>query len=156
MNISFEMDKLNDKQKTGTQPRTLKFTPENQGKKFQGNQQRTKSKPENYDQPFSQQRKTRQKKPILNDNDLLYPFDNVGDITKKSQLVNLNHLLNFSFPERQKILGPMKRSQVTTFSKERFVNSNFRFVMEPSYDAADHLSDPDLLVKWESVRQIVF
>lgn len=151
------MDKLNEKQKTGTQLRAPKFnSADNYGKKFHSYQQRSKSKPENYEQPFSQQRnKTRQKKPILNDDDLLYPFDNLGDITKKSQLVNLNHLLNFSFPERQKILGPLKRSQVNTFSKERFVNSNFRFVMEPGFDASDHLSDPDFLVKWESVCQIV-
>lgn len=76
--------------------------------------------------------------------------------SRNQKALSLNHLLNFSFPERQSH-SPSKRSSSyhPTFNKERFVNANFRFVMKPDFVDKDYLANPDLIVKWEQVSQMV-
>ncbi|TPX37428.1 hypothetical protein SmJEL517_g00428 [Synchytrium microbalum] len=75
--------------------------------------------------------------------------------------VSLNHLLNFTFPERQRVtsstVSPRRKrsSGVTVYNKERFVNANFRFVMRDSGDYTVNLFDPDILVEWKDVVQVV-
>jgi hypothetical protein len=81
--------------------------------------------PENYSQfPQAKRNSTRNKstnsKPYLNDSDLLYRTE----IARKNQKnISLNHLLNFSFPARQKALINAKKLQHSFFNKERFVNA---------------------------------
>jgi hypothetical protein len=36
-----------------------------------------------------------------------------------------------------------------------YLSSSFRFVMKPEFDDQDHLANPDLIVKWEQVIQMV-
>jgi hypothetical protein len=60
-------------------------------------------------------------KPILNADDVNEDYF----ISKRNQKISVNHLLNFSFPERQSV-QISKKSNTTyhpAFNKERFVNA---------------------------------
>jgi hypothetical protein len=49
-----------------------------------------------------------------------------GGSTDKKGRVSLNHLLSFSFPERQEVPTPQRKAKVTSyqpFNKERFINA---------------------------------
>jgi hypothetical protein len=69
----------------------------------------------------SRNREKTQSKPTLNDSDLMYNFSS----PQKNSKVSLNHLLNFSFPERQKhnVVGKRQVQYQPMFNKERFVNA---------------------------------
>ncbi|TPX44501.1 hypothetical protein SeMB42_g04315 [Synchytrium endobioticum] len=75
--------------------------------------------------------------------------------------ISLNHVLNFTFPERQRFspstVASRRRHQsgVTVYNKERFVNANFRFVMRDSGDYTVNVFDPDIFVEWKEVVQVV-
>jgi hypothetical protein len=101
-------------------------------------------------QPKKSTRNKQKLKPMLNDD-----TSHELNISKRNQKVSVNHLLNFSFPERQSAITFKKTSNQPTFNKERFVNANFRFVMKPGYDDIEHSTNPDMLVKWESVCQMI-
>ncbi|KAI9267894.1 hypothetical protein BDA99DRAFT_535423 [Phascolomyces articulosus] len=83
-------------------------------------------------------------------------------VDKKGR-VSLNHLLNFSFPERRApppSYHPRrsnKSSAVTPspYNKERFVNANFRFLVNPLNDYAFHLADPDSNFDWTDIEQVL-
>jgi hypothetical protein len=110
--------------------------------------------------PNARNRQKTPSKPMLNAEDLNYDLS----FSKKNQKISLNHLLNFSFPERQSaIFSKRVGGPNQSYNKERFVNAkfiklnfSFRFVMKPGYEEQDHLTNPDLLVKWESVCQMVY
>lgn len=75
---------------------------------------------------------------------------------------SLNHLLNFSLPPRQ--AQPLsafprrsnKRSgQSAIWNKERFVNAQYRFVMNPGGDYTVHFADPDIFFQWPDILQVL-
>ncbi|KAF9556400.1 hypothetical protein CPC08DRAFT_711230 [Agrocybe pediades] len=79
-----------------------------------------------------------------------------------NQAVNLNHLLNFTLPPRQ--ARPMtslpRRSRKTgtvhgVWNKERFVNAQYRFVMNPTGDYTVHFADPDIFFQWQDILQVI-
>ena len=57
-------------------------------------------------------------RPLLNDSDLNYTPP-----AKRGQKVSLNHLLNFTIPERQTVQWSKRTSHQPAFNKERFVNA---------------------------------
>ncbi|KAJ3000652.1 hypothetical protein HDV02_004337 [Globomyces sp. JEL0801] len=105
----------------------------------------------------SRKKSIKNQRPILNNSDVgsgkLSRMPSNHNFPKK---VSLNHLLNFSFPERQSHHQPkLKKSFTTPFNKERFVNANFRFILKPNYSIKDHLENPDIIVNWEDVLQMI-
>ncbi|RUP45481.1 hypothetical protein BC936DRAFT_148111 [Jimgerdemannia flammicorona] len=83
-----------------------------------------------------------------------------GGSTNKRGQISLNHLLNFSFPERQRPVPNStprrhKPANYQPFNKERFVNANFRFLVKPSGDYTIYLADPDLTIDWDDVEQVM-
>ncbi|RUS13564.1 hypothetical protein BC937DRAFT_95125, partial [Endogone sp. FLAS-F59071] len=83
-----------------------------------------------------------------------------GGSANKRGLISLNHLLNFSFPERQRPTSnntPRKHrpANYQPFNKERFVNANFRFLVKPSGDYTVYLADPDLTIDWADIEQVM-
>ncbi|KAI0066512.1 hypothetical protein BV25DRAFT_1878482 [Artomyces pyxidatus] len=75
---------------------------------------------------------------------------------------NLNHLLNFTLPPRQTHQLPSlpRRSrrngtQQGVWNKERFVNAQYRFVMNPMGDYTVHFADPDIFFQWHDILQII-
>ncbi|CAG8514549.1 18628_t:CDS:10 [Acaulospora morrowiae] len=91
----------------------------------------------------------------LNDTDLA----NYGAPARRGQ-ISLNHLLNFSFPPRQQhVISSVPRKQRASnyqpFNKERFVNANFRFLVSSMGDYTIYQVDPDLLLQWENIEQVL-
>ncbi|KAF8921872.1 hypothetical protein CPB85DRAFT_1247036 [Mucidula mucida] len=77
-----------------------------------------------------------------------------------SQAVNVNHLLNFTLPPRQsQPMGLPRRSRRTgvqaVWNKERFVNAQYRFVMNPMGDYTVHFADPDIFFQWNDIAQVI-
>ncbi|KAF9446115.1 hypothetical protein P691DRAFT_777087, partial [Macrolepiota fuliginosa MF-IS2] len=77
-----------------------------------------------------------------------------------NQSANLNHLLNFTLPPRQtrSLQSIPRRSRQTgtiqgVWNKERFVNAQYRFVMNPSGDYTVHFADPDM--HWQDILQVI-
>ena len=74
--------------------------------------------------------------------------------------MSANHLLSFTLPPREKpptFYAP-KRGKSTyyqPYNKEKFVNANFRFVMSSLGDYGAHLVDPDALVPWNDIEQVI-
>ena len=71
---------------------------------------------------------------------------------------SLNHLLNFSFPEREKGLAvppPRRRGRVPIYSKERYLHASFRFLVSDTEQYIAHLADPDLNVDWDNIEQVI-
>ncbi|RKP34337.1 hypothetical protein BJ085DRAFT_24563, partial [Dimargaris cristalligena] len=81
---------------------------------------------------------------------------------------SLNHLLNFSLPPRQppisnqELQARRRRKQRTTTSssyapyrKERFLNANYRFLVDPTGDYNVQFCDPDVAVPWDRIRQVL-
>ncbi|THH33397.1 hypothetical protein EUX98_g787 [Antrodiella citrinella] len=76
---------------------------------------------------------------------------------------SLNHLLNFTLPPRQthqfQNLPARRRktggSQHGFWNKERFVNAQYRFVMNPSGDFTVHFADPDIYFQWHDILQVI-
>ncbi|KAI0077453.1 hypothetical protein K474DRAFT_1581739, partial [Panus rudis PR-1116 ss-1] len=78
--------------------------------------------------------------------------------TNSSQ--SLNHLLNFTLPPRQthqfSTLPRRRRAaNYQSWNKERFVNAQYRFVMNPSGDYTVHFADPDIYFQWQDILQII-
>ncbi|KAF9285216.1 hypothetical protein BGZ68_004046 [Mortierella alpina] len=78
---------------------------------------------------------------------------------KKNQ-VSLNHLLNFSFPVREEPqnTGPVRRrrnANYQPFDKDKFINANFRFLLNPRSDYAVFTMDADVRVQWEDIEQVL-
>ncbi|KAI8926053.1 hypothetical protein BC831DRAFT_458297 [Entophlyctis helioformis] len=77
--------------------------------------------------------------------------------------VSLNHLINFSFPPRQNLHSSAsgsassrrRRQNIEPFNKQRFLNANFRFVLRPDKDYQVYLFDPDIIVEWEDIDQVI-
>ncbi|KAJ7069040.1 hypothetical protein B0H15DRAFT_918159 [Mycena belliarum] len=79
-----------------------------------------------------------------------------------NQSLNLNHLLNFTLPPRQTQPPPSlpRRSRKTgtqqgIWNKERFVNAQYRFVMNPNGDYTVHFADPDIFFQWQDILQVI-
>jgi len=87
-----------------------------------------------------------------------------------SKKQNLNHLLNFQFEPRgsksknHHHQGSSSGSRVRKFSdskgrpkynKEQYLQANCQFVVKSSGDYAVHLADPDTLVNWDLIEQVV-
>ncbi|KAF5323487.1 hypothetical protein D9611_005524 [Ephemerocybe angulata] len=77
------------------------------------------------------------------------------------QPVNLNHLLNFSLPPREtRMVSIPRRSRKTgtvqgVWNKERFINAQYRFVMNPTGDYTVHFADPDIFFQWNDILQVI-
>ncbi|CAB4490042.1 hypothetical protein RhiirA5_354521 [Rhizophagus irregularis] len=73
--------------------------------------------------------------------------------------ISLNHLLNFSFPPRQSYQANTPRRQRTVnyqpYNKERFLNANFRFLVKSMGDYTAYQVDPDILLNWEDIEQVI-
>ncbi|KAH9996075.1 hypothetical protein BJV77DRAFT_1059579 [Russula vinacea] len=83
-------------------------------------------------------------------------------VAKSASSQSLNHLLNFSLPPRQtqqvQSLPRRSRRNGTThgvWNKERFVNAQCRFVMNPLGDYTVHFADPDIFFQWQDILQII-
>ncbi|KAI9489079.1 hypothetical protein BDB00DRAFT_638352 [Zychaea mexicana] len=85
---------------------------------------------------------------------------------RKKRQASLNHLINFSFPDRpddfethHAALHDDSFSTTTAtykpFKKEHFVNANFRFLLDPSGDYSRHLDDPDACFDWDLIEQVL-
>jgi hypothetical protein len=79
-----------------------------------------------------------------------------------NQSLNLNHLLNFTLPPRQTHVTQSlpRRSRKTgtqhgVWNKERFVNAQYRFVMNPAGDYTVHFADPDIFFQWQDILQVI-
>ncbi|PPQ64079.1 hypothetical protein CVT24_008892 [Panaeolus cyanescens] len=75
---------------------------------------------------------------------------------------NINHLLNFTLPPRQQRppTNVPRRSRKTgttqgVWNKERFVNAQYRFVMNPTGDYTVHFADPDIFFQWQDILQVL-
>ncbi|KAG2159606.1 uncharacterized protein EDB93DRAFT_1073895 [Suillus bovinus] len=73
---------------------------------------------------------------------------------------SLNHLLNFTLPPRQiqpHIVPRRSKKAVhsAVWNKERFVNAQYRFVMNPSGDYTVHFADPDIFFQWHDILQVI-
>ncbi|TFK56790.1 hypothetical protein OE88DRAFT_1670263 [Heliocybe sulcata] len=74
---------------------------------------------------------------------------------------SLNHLLNFSLPPRQSQVQSIPRrsrrtgTQQGVWNKERFLNAQYRFVMNPGGDYTVHFADPDIYFQWQDILQII-
>ncbi|CAG7853806.1 SubName: Full=Related to human transcription regulator Staf-5 {ECO:0000313/EMBL:CCA67768.1} [Serendipita indica DSM 11827] len=74
---------------------------------------------------------------------------------------NLQDLVNFQLPPRRQHFSGPRRSRKTTVSslwtRERFVNSAYRFILKPSVtaDYTVHFVDPDIYFQWGDIAQIL-
>ncbi|KAI0639837.1 hypothetical protein C8Q77DRAFT_1152779 [Trametes polyzona] len=80
----------------------------------------------------------------------------------KAPSQSLNHLLNFSLPPRQSQYNQSipRRARKTgnqhgIWNKERFVNAQYRFVMNPTGDYTVHFADPDIYFQWHDILQVI-
>ncbi|KAG6811574.1 hypothetical protein H0H92_006823 [Tricholoma furcatifolium] len=83
-------------------------------------------------------------------------------VQKMASSQNMNHLLNFTLPPRQARppVSVPRRSRKTgtqqgVWNKERFVNAQYRFVMNPNGDYTVHFADPDIFFQWHDILQII-
>ncbi|KAI8835540.1 hypothetical protein BC829DRAFT_60982 [Chytridium lagenaria] len=86
-----------------------------------------------------------------------YEIVGIGLANKRGE-ISLNHLMNFTFPPReQSTLAPVKKRGVSyqPFMKERFINANYRFVMDPNGDYTINLFDSDIIVEWNDIHQVL-
>ncbi|TFK77491.1 hypothetical protein BDN72DRAFT_46420 [Pluteus cervinus] len=82
--------------------------------------------------------------------------------SKMASNQSLNHLLNFTLPPRQArpLTSLPRRSRKTgthqgVWNKERFVNAQYRFVMNPTGDYTAHFADPDIFFQWHDILQVI-
>ncbi|KAF9994207.1 hypothetical protein BGZ65_010198, partial [Modicella reniformis] len=78
----------------------------------------------------------------------------------KRNQVSLNHLLNFSFPIREEPqnTGPVRRRRNVSYQpydKDKFINANFRFLMNPRRDYEVFTMDADVRVEWDDIEQVL-
>lgn len=79
---------------------------------------------------------------------------------KMTSTQSLNHLLNFTLPPRhtQPQIPPRRGKKPSghgIWNKERFVNAQYRFVMNPTGDYTVHFADPDIFFQWEDILQVI-
>ncbi|KAF9786688.1 hypothetical protein BJ322DRAFT_1051407 [Thelephora terrestris] len=79
---------------------------------------------------------------------------------RMSSTQSLNHLLNFTLPPRQSHQSAPRRTRRTNessqaWNKERFVNAQYRFVMNPTGDYTVHFADPDIFFQWHDILQVI-
>ncbi|KAI0315669.1 hypothetical protein OF83DRAFT_1061668 [Amylostereum chailletii] len=80
---------------------------------------------------------------------------------RSNKTESLNHLLNFTLPPRQthQLQSIPRRSRRNgtqqVWNKERFVNAQYRFVMNPEGDYTVHFADPDIFFQWQDILQII-
>ncbi|KAL7310028.1 hypothetical protein PS15m_010836 [Mucor circinelloides] len=95
----------------------------------------------------------------LDDLNLVQVAQRTGGSTDKKGRVSLNHLLSFSFPERQEAPATSHRKPKVTsyqpFNKERFINANFRFMLNPTGNYIYQLADPDINFDWDTIEQVL-
>lgn len=83
-----------------------------------------------------------------------------------SKKQNLNHLLNFQFEPRnnsssgRKHHGKNRHRNVSDakkpkYNKEQYLQANCQFVVKATGDYTLHLTEPDTIVQWEQIEQIV-
>lgn len=84
-----------------------------------------------------------------------------------SKKQSLNHLLNFQFEPRSgsgssnsrtKHHGKNRQRNVSTktkYNKEQYLQANCQFVVKADGDYTIHLTEPDVIVQWEQIEQIV-
>ncbi|KAL1670652.1 hypothetical protein GGF50DRAFT_109086 [Schizophyllum commune] len=81
--------------------------------------------------------------------------------SKTAPPTSINHLLNFSLPPRQTHPAALpRRSRKTAqhgaaYNKERFVNAQYRFLMNPTGDYTVHFADPDIFFQWQDILQVI-
>ena len=94
---------------------------------------------------------------------------NNGTSSGKKKHESANHLLQFKLPPRQQhpaftgagSSGSGRKSRVSIsnyqpFDKKRFVHANYRFVVSDRYpDQHNHVVDPDIIVPWDRVEQVL-
>jgi len=72
--------------------------------------------------------------------------------------VPANYLLNFTYERPTfdwSLPPPRRRGHVVEFKKERFVQANYRFVVNAGGNYLHHIYEADQLVDWDEVEQIV-
>ncbi|KAK9331418.1 hypothetical protein V1520DRAFT_368622 [Lipomyces starkeyi] len=75
--------------------------------------------------------------------------------------VSISHLLNFSLPPRESAAhrrhNPPSWQKHGSYStdKAHFVNANFRFVVHPSGDYTVQALDPDVVIPWHLILQVL-
>ncbi|EGO04837.1 hypothetical protein SERLA73DRAFT_173968 [Serpula lacrymans var. lacrymans S7.3] len=80
---------------------------------------------------------------------------------KMASSPSLSHLLNFTLPPRQAQPPSLPRrskkacTQQGVWNKERFVNAQYRFVMNPTGDYTAHFADPDIFFQWHDILQVL-
>ncbi|EUC56692.1 alkylbase DNA N-glycosylase, putative [Rhizoctonia solani AG-3 Rhs1AP] len=73
---------------------------------------------------------------------------------------SLNHLLNFTLPPRsqpllQNVPRRSRKPNNVYYNPEKFLNAQYRFVMNPTGDYTVHFADPDIFFQWEDILQIL-
>ncbi|KAJ1959712.1 hypothetical protein IWQ62_004506, partial [Dispira parvispora] len=78
---------------------------------------------------------------------------------------SLNHLLNFTLPARQPPAGSSdlqirrrrlrQKANYEPYRKERFINANYRFLLNPRGDYTVYCVDPDVPIPWDDVEQVL-
>ncbi|KAL6058639.1 RING finger protein 10 [Balamuthia mandrillaris] len=77
--------------------------------------------------------------------------------SKRRFILSGNYLLNFTYKRDQPppaSFPSRRRGPPVHFNKERYLQANYRFVVNPSKPYLQHLYEPDLLVEWEDIEQI--
>lgn len=78
--------------------------------------------------------------------------------SEKKRAQSMNHLLAFTLPPIPEPAAPPRRTRRGTykpFSRERYVNGHYRFIMHPSGDYTAHYTDPDIDVHWPQVAEVI-
>ena len=80
------------------------------------------------------------------------PFQSTG---RRNQVVNANHLLNFHFDPisraQQRKLPHKKQQKIRPYSKDLFLQANYKFFVLDTGDYIQGLMDPDKMLQWEDV-----
>ncbi|XP_011863235.1 PREDICTED: RING finger protein 10 isoform X2 [Vollenhovia emeryi] len=94
----------------------------------------------------------------------------LGSVLVPRRKKNGNHLLNFHYERYRvqdvqsrdigrhgsnsnRLLPPVQRHK---YCKEQFIQASCQFVVTASRDYSLHLTNPDILVDWKSIEQIIF
>ncbi|ORX80033.1 hypothetical protein BCR32DRAFT_294068 [Anaeromyces robustus] len=85
-------------------------------------------------------------------------FEIDGPRNKRGE-VELTHLVNFTFPPRQNnnhnVHYRKKKVSYEPFSKQRFINSNYQFILKSDKTYEKHLNDPDAFIEWDNIQQVI-
>ncbi|KAK9467010.1 hypothetical protein V1512DRAFT_253262 [Lipomyces arxii] len=87
-----------------------------------------------------------------------YPYT---PLRNRRNQTSLSHLLNFTLPprdegsHRRNNAPSWQRSSLHTADKAHFVNANFRFVVDPNGDYRVQAFEPDAVIPWYLILQIL-